>query len=40
LISAAAVGAASGPTLDSLGLAILMMLLAAAGVFAVNRFTS
>ena len=33
-------GAAGGPTLDSLGLAILMVLLAAAGLFAVNRFTS
>jgi hypothetical protein len=34
-------GAGSGgPTLDSLGLAILMVLLAAAGLFAVNRFTS
>ena len=33
-------GAEGGPTLDSLGLAILMVLLAAAGVFAVSRFTS
>ena len=33
-------GAAGGPTLDSFGLAILLVLLAAAGVFAVNRFTS
>jgi hypothetical protein len=33
-------GAAGGPTLDSFGLAILLMLLAVAGVFAVNRFTS
>ena len=33
-------GTAGGPTLDSFGLAILMVLLAAAGVFAVNRFTS
>jgi hypothetical protein len=33
-------GAAGGPTLDSFGLAILLALLAVAGVFAVNRFTS
>jgi len=33
-------GVASGPTLDSFGLAILLALLAVAGVFAVNRFTS
>jgi hypothetical protein len=33
-------GVANGPTLDSFGLAILLMLLAVAGVFAVNRFTS
>jgi hypothetical protein len=33
-------GASGGPTLDSFGLAILMVLLAAAGLFAVNRFTS
>ena len=33
-------GTASGPTLDSFGLAILLGLLAVAGVFAVNRFTS
>ena len=33
-------GVANGPTLDSFGLAILLALLAVAGVFAVNRFTS
>ena len=33
-------GPAGGPTLDSFGLAILLALLAVAGVFAVNRFTS
>ena len=33
-------GAAGGPTLDSYGLAILLLMLAAAGVFAVNRFSS
>jgi hypothetical protein len=33
-------GNAGGPTLDSLGLAILLVLLAAAGVFAVSRFTA
>jgi len=33
-------GAAGGPTLDSFGMAILLMLLAVAGVFVVNRFTS
>jgi hypothetical protein len=33
-------GAAGGPTLDSFGLVILLALLAVAGVFAVNRFTS
>ncbi len=33
-------GPAGGPTLDSFGLAILLVLLAVAGVFAVNRFTS
>jgi hypothetical protein len=33
-------GAAGGPTLDMFGLAILLALLAVAGVFAVNRFTS
>jgi hypothetical protein len=33
-------GAAGGPTLDSFGLGILLVLLAVAGVFAVNRFTS
>lgn len=33
-------GVAGGPTLDSFGLAILLGLLAVAGVFAVNRFTS
>ena len=31
---------ASGPTLDSFGLAILLLLLSVAGVFAVNRFSS
>jgi Ice-binding-like/Putative Ig domain len=35
-----AAGTAGGPTLDSFGLAILLALLAVAGVFAVNRFTS
>jgi hypothetical protein len=33
-------GAAGGPTLDSFGLAILLVLLAVAGVLAVNRFAS
>ena len=33
-------GAAGGPTLDSFGLSILLVLLAGAGVLAVNRFTS
>ena len=33
-------GTAGGPTLDSFGLAILLALLAAAGLFAVNRFSS
>ncbi len=36
-LAAVAVG---GPTLDSYGLAVLLMLLAVAGVFAVNRFNS
>jgi Ice-binding-like/Putative Ig domain len=35
----AAFTAVGGPTLDSLGLSILILLLAAAGVFLVNRFT-
>ena len=33
-------GAAGGPTLDAVGLAILFLLLAGFGLFAVNRFTS
>jgi Protein of unknown function (DUF3494). len=37
---AVGVAAGSGPTLDSFGLAILLVLLAVAGVFAVNRFSS
>lgn len=40
LIAAAAVGISGGPTLDSVGLAILLVLLAVAGLFAVNRFSS
>jgi hypothetical protein len=32
--------AGGGPTLDSVGMGILLALLAAAGVFAVNRFSS
>jgi Ice-binding-like len=37
--AAAAVTPVGGPTLDSLGLTILILLLAVAGVFLVNRFT-
>jgi len=33
-------GASGGPTLDSVGLAVLLVLLALAGLFAVNRFSS
>ena len=33
-------GPAGGPTLDAVGMSILLVLLAAAGVFAVNRFTT
>jgi hypothetical protein len=39
-VVAAAQSAAGGPTLDSFGLAILLVLLAVAGFLAVNRFTS
>lgn len=38
-MAVAAVYAAGGPTLDSMGLAVLILLLTAAGVLLVNRFT-
>lgn len=40
IVGVGGAGAAGGPTLDSAGLMILLVLLAAAGFFAVNRFTS